>query len=106
MTISKFQPSTEMFHQQVFTGPCLITSLSLHSPKFFVLNVLNGLGRVSFLLGLSEGNVRGINSTLFFFVVAAFVRKTQFHYGACVKCMRMPRMNSRAHGKAMAAFVD
>lgn len=54
MTISKFQPSTEMFHQQVFTGPCLITSLSLHSPKFFVLNVLNGLDRVSFYSVISS----------------------------------------------------
>ena len=46
------------------------------------------------LLGLSEGNARGVNSALFF----AFSHKTQFHYSACVKCTRMRRMNPRAHG--------
>ena len=47
------------------------------------------------LLGLSVGNARGINSAWFFF---PFSHKTQLNYSACVKCARMRRMNSRAHG--------
>ena len=50
--------------------------------------------QIDSLLGLSEGNARGVNSASFF----AFSHKTQFHYSACVKCTRMRRMNPRAHG--------
>ena len=50
-----------------------------------------------YLLGLSDGNARGINSAPFFFFFA-FSHKTQFNYSACVKCARMRRMNTREHG--------
>ena len=47
-----------------------------------------------FYSGVPTGNARGINSASLFF---AFSHKTQFNYGACMKCKRMRIINPRVH---------